>query len=151
MSTTEMARPVVILLIEDDPADVRLTREAMKEARLRHEMHVAIDGEQALAFLHRTAGFEDAPHPSLILLDLNLPRKSGLEVLEDIKADDNLKTIPVVVLTTSDADNDALASYRLQANCVVVKPVDLDQFLDVMVQIEHFWLFVARLPPRHLP
>ncbi len=144
------AAAVEILLVEDNPADVRLTREVLKEGAegLRHRLHVVEDGTQALAFLRREEGYRGVPRPDLILLDLNLPRKDGREVLEEIKADPDLCSIPVVVLTTSRSEEDVLRSYQLHANCYVTKPVDLDQFLEVVQTIRAFWLQVVRLPGR---
>ncbi len=139
--------PIEILLVEDNPGDVRLTIEALKEGKVRNNLHVAGDGEEALAFLRRQGRFASVPVPDLVLLDLNLPKKDGREVLEEIKADERLKHIPVVVLTTSGADEDILRSYDLQANCYITKPVDLDRFLDVIKAIEGFWLSVVKLPP----
>jgi two-component system, chemotaxis family, response regulator Rcp1 len=147
MSYRLEGRPVRILLVEDNPADVRLTREAMKEAKVRNELHVAQDGEDALAFLHKQGKHADAKRPDVILLDLNLPRKSGLEVLKEIKEDDELKRIPVVVITSSKAEQDIVRTYNLHANCYVTKPVDLNQFLEVVKSIEDFWLSIVRLPP----
>lgn len=140
------SKVVDILLVEDSPGDVRLTREALAEGKLRNNLHVVEDGEQALAYLHRQDGDADAPRPDLILLDLNLPRVDGREVLAHIKADPDLKRIPVVVLTTSSADEDVLRVYELAANCFITKPVDLDQFMRVVRSIEEFWLTVVRLP-----
>ncbi len=137
--------PIEILLIEDNPADVRLTREALKDARVWNQVHVAPDGVEALAYLRREGKYEQAPRPDLILLDLNLPRKDGRAVLEEIKRDESLKHIPVVVLTTSQAEQDILSSYRLRANAFVTKPVDLEQFLKVVHSIEHFWLEIVKL------
>lgn len=137
--------PIEVLVVEDSPADVRLTREALKDARVRNNISVAVDGVDALNFLHRRGRHADAPAPDLILLDLNLPRKDGLEVLQEIKADDYLRRIPVVVLTTSQADQDILRSYQLNANAYVTKPVDLEQFLEVVKSIEGFWLQVVKL------
>jgi len=139
-------RPVEILLVEDNPGDVRLTIEALRDGKVHNNLNVARDGVEALAYLRREAPFTTAARPDLILLDLNLPRKDGREVLAEIKADAELKTIPVVVLTTSRAEQDVLRSYELQANCFVTKPVDLDQFIDVVKSIENFWLTVVRLP-----
>ncbi|HKI55801.1 MAG TPA: response regulator [Trueperaceae bacterium] len=139
-------KEVDILLVEDSPGDVRLTREALAEGKLKNRLHVAEDGEQALAFLRRDGGYAEAPRPDLILLDLNLPRVDGREVLAQIKADHDLKRIPVVVLTTSSADEDVLRVYDLAANCYITKPVDLDQFMRVVRSIEEFWLTVVRLP-----
>ena len=135
-----------ILLVEDNPGDVRLTIEGLKEGKVRNKLHVARDGVEALAFLRQEGEFADAVRPDLILLDLNLPRKDGREVLADIKADPDLKTIPVVVLTTSRADQDVLQSYQLQANCYITKPVDLEQFIGVVKSLEEFWLTVVTLP-----
>jgi chemotaxis family two-component system response regulator Rcp1 len=146
MSYRLEGRPVRILLVEDNPADVRLTQEAMKEAKVRNELNVAQDGEEALAFLHKEGKHKDAKRPDVILLDLNLPRKSGLEVLKEIKGDDELKAIPVVVITSSKAEHDIVRTYNLHANCYVSKPVDLTQFLEVVKSIEDFWLSIVRLP-----
>jgi chemotaxis family two-component system response regulator Rcp1 len=137
--------PIEILLIEDNPADVRLTREALKDAKVWNQVHVAPDGVEALAFLRREGKYAQVPRPDLILLDLNLPRKDGRAVLEEIKEDDALKHIPVVVLTTSQAEQDILASYRFRANAFVTKPVDLEQFLRAVRSIEQFWLEVVKL------
>jgi two-component system, chemotaxis family, response regulator Rcp1 len=138
--------PIDILLVEDNPGDARLTREALRDAKVRNNLHVAADGVEALAFLRRQGRYADVPRPDLILLDLNLPKKDGREVLEEIKHEEALRHIPVVVLTTSQAEKDILESYRLQANAYVTKPVDLDQFLEVVRSIEQFWLQVVRLP-----
>ncbi|NQT19164.1 MAG: response regulator [Planctomycetes bacterium] len=140
--------PAEILLVEDNPGDVRLTMEALQEAKVLNTLHVAKDGVEAMAFLRREAENANAPRPDLILLDLNLPRKDGREVLAEIKADDDLKSIPVVVLTTSEAEEDILKSYNLHANCYIVKPVDLDQFIEVVKTLQGFWLMVVRLPPK---
>ncbi len=137
--------PIEVLLVEDSPADVRLTREALKEAKVRNNVHVAVDGVDAMDFLHRRGRHANAPIPDLILLDLNLPKKDGREVLEDIKSHDRLKRIPVVILTTSQSEQDILESYQLSANAYVTKPVDLEQFLDVVKSIEGFWLEVVKL------
>lgn len=139
--------PIVILLVEDNPGDVRLTREALKEAKVRNDLYVVEDGIEAIAFLRREGKYKDSPKPDLILLDLNLPKKSGLEVLTEIKADDKLKRIPVVVLTVSKDEEDIVKSYNLHANCFITKPVDLNQFLSVVKSIEDFWLTVVKLPP----
>ena len=138
--------PVEILLVEDSPGDVQLTIEALRDAKVSTHLHVATDGEEALAFLRREAGFEDVPRPDLVLLDLNLPKKSGHEVLEEIKSDPELRRIPVVILSTSDAEDDVLAAYDRSANCYVTKPVDLDRFWEVVRSIDQFWLSFARLP-----
>ena len=135
-----------ILMVEDNPADVRLTQEAFRNGRIHNSLNVAKDGVEAIDYLHRRGRFHDAPRPDLILLDLNLPRMNGREVLAEIKADPSLMRIPVVVLTTSRAENDVLKTYNLHANCYVVKPADLDEFVDVVKSIEHFWLKAATLP-----
>jgi CheY-like chemotaxis protein len=139
-------KPIEILLVEDNPADVRLTQEALKEGKVRNNLFVARDGVEALEFLRRQGPHAKATKPDLILLDLNLPRKDGREVLADIKNDDNMRTIPVVVLTTSSAEADILKSYNLHANCYITKPVDLEQFVQVIKSIDDFWLTVVRLP-----
>lgn len=138
--------PIEILLVEDNPADVRLTQEALKEGKVRNHLHVARDGIEAMEFLRRVGKYANAVRPDLILLDLNLPRKDGREVLADIKLDPDLKAIPVVVLTTSSAEQDIFKSYKLHANCYITKPVDLDQFVQVVKSIDDFWLTVVRLP-----
>ena len=137
--------PIEILLVEDNPPDVRLTVEALKDAKVRNNLHVAADGVEAMAFLRRQGKHVHAPHPDLILLDLNLPKKDGREVLEEIKSDDALKHIPVVILTTSQAEQDVLRTYRLSANAYVTKPVDLERFLRVVRSIEEFWLEIVKL------
>ena len=144
-----MSRSVEILLVEDSLGDVRLTREAFKEGKLANNLHVVHDGEAALAFLRLEGPYRDSVRPDLILLDLNLPKKDGREVLAAIKADDTLKQIPVVVLTTSKAEQDVLRAYDLHANCYVTKPVDLEQFLLVVKMIEEFWLQIVKLPRSH--
>jgi two-component system, chemotaxis family, response regulator Rcp1 len=138
--------PVKILLVEDNPADVRLTIEALKEGKIINRLNVVKDGVEALDYLQRRGAFTDAPRPDLVLLDLNLPKKDGREVLDEIKRDDDLKRIPVVVLTTSQAEEDILKSYNLHANCYISKPVDLEQFIAVVKTIEDFWLAVVSLP-----
>lgn len=143
-----LRREVDILLVEDSPGDARLLREALKEARSANRLQVVPDGEQAMRYLRRESPFGDASRPDLILLDLNLPRKDGREVLQEVKSDETLRRIPVVVLTTSQAEADILSSYDLHANCYIQKPVDLDHFLDVMRVIEEFWLRVVQLPRR---
>lgn len=145
--STEVVDVAQFLLVEDNPGDVRLTREALKESKLRNNLSVVGDGEEALAFLRRQPPYENAPRPDVILLDLNLPRKSGREVLAEIKADPDLKRIPVVVITSSEAEQDILASYDLHVNCYVTKPVDLDQFIKVVRSVSEFWLTIVRLPP----
>ena len=139
-------RPIEILLVEDNPGDVRLTVEGLKESKVRNNLHVARDGVEAMEFLRRTGPYSDAMRPDLILLDLNLPRMDGREVLLEIKSDAKLKTIPVVVLTTSRSEQDVLRSYELQANCYITKPVDLEQFITVVKSIEDFWFTIVTLP-----
>jgi CheY-like chemotaxis protein len=146
MASFEDSSPIEILLVEDSPGDIRLTQEALKEAKVLNRLSVAVDGVEALDFLHRRGEFPDAPHPDLILLDLNLPRKDGREVLKEIKAEEHLRRIPVVVLTTSQADADIINAYDLHANCYITKPVDFKQFIRVVQSIEDFWLTVVRLP-----
>lgn len=140
-------QPVEILLIEDNPGDVRLTQEALQSSKFANNLHVVKDGVEALAFLRREDDYTDAPTPDIILLDLNLPRKNGREVLEEIKTDEALRRIPVVVLTTSDDERDILASYNLYANCYITKPVDLNRFIEIVKSIGHFWLSIVKLPP----
>ncbi len=139
-------RAIQILLVEDSPSDTELTIEALRDGKVSNNLSVVEDGVQALQFLRREARFTQAPRPDLILLDLNLPRKDGREVLGELKADPNLRTIPVVVLTTSRADQDILKAYQLNANCYITKPVDFKQFIEVVRSIEHFWLTVVTLP-----
>jgi CheY-like chemotaxis protein len=145
--STEETRPIEILLVEDSPSDTELTLEALKDFKVRNHVSVVEDGVQAMQFLRRQGPYAQAPRPDLIMLDLNLPRKDGREVLADIKGDDNLKPIPIVVLTTSRADQDILRAYQLSANCYINKPVDFNQFLEVVRSIESFWLYVVTLPP----
>lgn len=140
------SRWVDILLVEDNPGDVRLTEEALREGKVKNRLHVANDGVEAIEFLRREGKYSDAVKPDLILLDLNLPRKDGREVLREIKADPGLRVIPVVVLTTSAAEEDILKTYNLHANCYITKPVDLEQFLKIVRTIEDFWLSVVKLP-----
>ncbi len=139
-------KPVEILLIEDNPGDIQLTREALEDCKMINNLHVAEDGEIALDYLFRTAGHEDIPIPDLIILDLNLPRLDGREVLEKIKSDDRLKLIPVVILTTSEADEDILKMYELHANCYITKPLNLERFFEVVKAIENFWMGIVVLP-----
>jgi len=144
---TDQGHPIEILLVEDSPSDTDLTLEALKDFKVRNHVSVVEDGVLAMQFLRRQGPYAQAPRPDLIMLDLNLPRKDGREVLAEIKADENLKTIPIVVLTTSRAEPDILRAYQLSANCYIQKPVDFNQFLDVVRSIESFWLFVVTLPP----
>ena len=136
-----------VLLIEDNPGDYRLTKEALKEGKVYNNLHWAQDGVEAIDFLKRQGKHAKAPRPDIILLDLNLPKKDGREVLSEIKGDEDLRKIPVVILTTSKAEEDVLKSYDLHANCYVTKPVDLDKFIIVVQSIDRFWLTVVTLPP----
>lgn len=138
--------PINILLVEDSPADVRLTQEVLRDAKIANELHVVGDGEAAMDFLRREGEYATRPRPDLVLLDLNLPRKDGREVLAELKEDPDLHTIPVIVLTTSSAERDVLRSYELSVNCYITKPIDLDEFIRVVRSIECFWLSVVRLP-----
>lgn len=141
-----MNRPVEILLVEDNEADIRLTREGIKEAKIHNNLHVTRDGEEAMGFLYKKGEYQNAVTPDLILLDLNLPKKDGREVLEEIKNDPSLRHIPVVILTTSEAEKDILKSYKLHANCYVTKPMGIDQFVEVISAIEDFWFTIVKLP-----
>lgn len=147
MNCSELGRPIEILLVEDNPGDAELTVEALRQGKVRNQMHLVEDGEAALAFLRRQEQYAGVPRPDVILLDLNLPRKDGREVLAEIKADEGLKQIPVIVLTTSEAEEDILRAYNLAVNCYITKPVDLDQFIKVVKAIEDFWFTVVKLPP----
>ena len=146
MTTPSFAKHIEILLVEDSPADIMITQDALSEARVLNTINVVEDGVEALAFLRREPPYTEARRPDLILLDLNLPRKSGREVLAEIKADPLLRTIPVVVLTTSQADEDVWKAYHLHANCYVVKPLDFATFVQAVRSIRHFWLCVVTLP-----
>ncbi len=146
MSLEPLGRPAEMLLVEDSPADVRLTQEALKEHRVRNNLSVATDGVEALAFLRQQGAYAGAPRPDLILLDLNLPKMDGRQLLEEIKKDPDLRRIPVVVLTTSQAEEDVVRSYNLHANCYITKPVDLLKFMSIVKDIEGFWLTIVRLP-----
>ena len=146
MDADQGVRSIELLLIEDNPGDVRLAQEGLREGKILNRLHVARDGEEAMAFLCREGAFADAPRPDLILLDLNLPKKDGREVLAEIKADPRLLRIPVVVLTTSEAEEDVLRSYNLHANCYITKPMDLDRFIEVIMAIEQFWFNIVQLP-----
>ena len=148
VTTGQGGQLVEILLVEDNAGDVRLTREALKEGRIRNRLHVVSDGEHALRFLRRQDEYADAPRPDLILLDLNLPRLDGREVLTDIKNDPRLKQIPVVVLTSSRAEKDLLSAYDQHANCFITKPVGFEDFMEVVRSIESFWLSIVVLPPK---
>jgi len=141
-------KPIEILLVEDNPGDVRLTIEALRDSKVKNTLNVAVDGVEAMEYLRKEGKFKDATRPDIILLDLNMPRKDGREVLADLKADDSLKQIPVVVLTTSEAEQDIIKSYELHANCYITKPVDLSRFIDIVKTIEDFWFTIVRLPPK---
>lgn len=146
LTTINYNRPVEILLVEDNEIDVRFTKRALKQGKVLNNLSIASDGEEAMDFLYQRNGFADSPRPDIILLDLNMPRKDGREVLTDIKTDESLMQIPVVVLTTSEAEQDVLSSYSLHANCYITKPVDFVKFVDVIRSLEDFWLAVVRLP-----
>lgn len=146
MQNLTAQKPVNILLVEDNPGDARLAQEALKENKVANTLHWVDDGVKALQFLHQQGPYADAPRPDVILLDLNLPRKDGREVLAEIKDDPELKRIPVVVLTVSQAEEDILRTYNLHANCYITKPLDLDRFLEVVQQVENFWLTIVKLP-----
>ena len=149
MNSTRLAQrePIDILLVEDNPGDVRLTEEAFKEGRIENTLYVVNDGVEALDFVHQRGDYAEAPRPDMILLDLNLPRKNGDEVLEELKGDDDLKCIPVVILTSSTAEEDIVKSYDLYANAYLTKPVDPDAFIEAVRSFEQFWFTVVRLPP----
>lgn len=138
-------KPVEVLLVEDDPGDVILTQEGLRASKLHINLYVVDNGEKALAFLHREPPYEDAPRPGLIILDLNLPRVNGMEVLKEIKTNETLQTIPTVILTTSRAEEDVVRSYKLGANCYVSKPLNLDEFVKVVSSIESFWFTVVEI------
>ncbi|MBI4835609.1 MAG: response regulator [Planctomycetes bacterium] len=146
MANNNGINPIEVLLVEDSPADVRLTKEALKEEKLHVNLHVVSDGVEAMEFLRREGRFTKAVRPDLILLDLNLPKKDGREVLKEIKCDDSLKSIPVVILTVSKAEEDIAKSYKLHANCYITKPLDLNQFSTVVKSIKDFWLTIVKLP-----
>ena len=148
MTQPQSGRQIEVLLVEDDPGDVLMTREAFQDYKVRNQLHVVTDGTEAMAFLRRAGSYADAPRPDLVLLDLNLPRMDGREVLQEIKSDPELSSIPVVVLTTSEAEEDVLRSYTLHANAYVTKPVDFERFISVVRQIDDFFVTVVRLPTR---
>ncbi|WP_414575825.1 response regulator [Anabaena sp. CCY 9402-a] len=139
--------PIQVLLVEDNPGDVELTRIALEDSKISVNLNVVEDGVEAMAFLRKQEQYADVPHPDIVLLDLNLPRKDGREVLAEIKTDQHLKRIPVVVLTTSQAEEDILKAYNLSANCYIAKPVDFDQFVRIVQSIENFWFAIVKLPP----
>jgi len=143
---THAIRPIEVLLVEDNPGDVRLMQEALKDAKVRNNLHVVNDGDEAMSFLRRQEKYSDSPEPDLIMLDLNLPGKDGREVLQEIKTHPALMHIPVVIVTTSSAEEDILESYSLHANCFVKKPVNLEQFIKVVHAIEDFWFTIVKLP-----
>ena len=147
MSAQALGRLVEILLVEDNAGDARLAMEVLKEAKVRNELHWVQDGVEAMAFLRREGEYADAPRPDVILLDLNLPKKDGREVLADIKSDESLRRIPVVILTVSADEQDILDTYDNHANCYITKPLDLGQFIEVVKSIEEFWLTIVKLPP----
>ena len=147
MISKASGRPIEILLVEDNPGDVRLTQEALKEGKVLNRLSVVKDGVEAIFFLKKKEKYKDAPRPDLILLDLNLPKKNGREVLGEIKRDPEFMRIPVVILTISRDEQDILKSYNLHANCYIIKPVDLNQFINVVKSIEDFWLTIVKLPP----
>jgi chemotaxis family two-component system response regulator Rcp1 len=140
--------PIDILMVEDNLGDARLAQEALKESKMFNNLHHVLDGVEAMEFLRKEGKYKDVPTPDIILLDLNLPRKDGREVLAELKATPKLKSIPVVVLTTSDAEQDIVMSYNLHANCYITKPVDLDKFIEIIRGIENFWLSIVKLPPQ---
>lgn len=146
MNNQKIGRPIKILLVEDSPGDVRLTQEAFKDSKLCNKVYVVGDGVEAMDFLYKKKKYTNASRPDIILLDLNLPKKNGREVLREIKGDENLKRIPVVILTTSKAEEDIIKSYNLHANCYITKPVDLNQFTRVVKSIENFWFTIVKLP-----
>ncbi len=148
MNTPTLSNPIEILIVEDSPTDALLTRRALADAKFFSRVHIAKDGVEAIAFLRNHAPYAAAPRPQLILLDLNMPRMGGREVLAEIKTDDDLRSIPVIVLTSSSAEEDVLSSYKLHANCYITKPVDFDAFAAAVASIENFWFFIATLPPR---
>jgi CheY-like chemotaxis protein len=148
MKVGEKSRLIEILLVEDSAGDVRLVKEALKENKFLNNLYVARDGVEAMKFLHQEGEYADAVRPDLILLDLNLPKKDGREVLAEVKGDEDLKRIPVVIMTVSEAEEDILKTYNLHANCYITKPIDLDQFIKVVRSVESFWLTIVKLPPR---
>lgn len=148
MNIEERVMPIEILLVEDSPGDVRLTQEALKESKLKNNLHVVSDGAEAIDFVQKKGKYTTMPRPDLILLDLNLPKKDGREVLTEIKADKDLRHIPVVILTVSRSEEDILRSYGLHANCYIVKPIDFNQFISVVKAIENFWFTIVKLPSR---
>ena len=149
MTNEKKTQPIKILLVEDNPGDIRLTKEVFKEGKIRNRMEVVMDGEEAIFYLKKTGKYKDVITPDIILLDLNLPKKDGREVLAEIKADPVLMLIPVIVLTTSESELDILNMYSHHANCYITKPVDFNQFINVIKSIENFWLSIVKLPPNN--
>ncbi len=147
MSSEKAIMPIEVLLVDDNPGDAQLTRIALEDSKISVHLNVVEDGVEAIAFLRKQEKYAQAAHPDIILLDLNLPRKDGREVLAEIKGDENLKRIPVVILTTSQAEEDILEAYNLSANCYITKPVDFDQFVKIVKSIENFWFAIVKLPP----
>ncbi len=147
MNNATAIMPIEVLLVEDNPGDAELTRIALEDSKISVNLNVVEDGVEAMAFLHKQGNYANAPHPDIVLLDLNLPRKDGREVLAEIKADQKLRRIPVVVLTTSQSEEDILKAYNLSANCFITKPVDFDQFVKIVQSIENFWFAIVKLPP----
>ncbi|HCJ66141.1 MAG TPA: response regulator [Elusimicrobia bacterium] len=148
MNHEETGKPIEILLVEDNPADVRLTKEALRDSKVKNKLYVVESGVEAIDFLRHKGKYTKAVHPDLILLDLNLPKKSGREVLKEIKEDEDLKSIPVVILTISQAEEDILGTYHSHANCYIAKPIGFDQFIKVVKSIENFWFTIVKLPPK---
>lgn len=147
MNNRPIIMPIEVLLVEDNPGDAELTRIALQDSKISINLNIVEDGVEAMAFLRKQDNYAKKPHPDIVLLDLNLPRKDGREVLAEIKSDDNLKRIPVVVLTTSQSEEDILKAYNLAANCYITKPVDFDQFVKIVQSIENFWFAIVKLPP----
>lgn len=149
MNNADKSKPIDILLVEDNPGDIRLTQEAFKDGKIKNKLNIVMDGEEAILYLKKTGKYKDVSTPDIILLDLNLPKKDGREVLAEIKEDPNLKCIPVIILTTSSAQSDILSTYLRHANCYIMKPVDFDQFINVVRSIENFWLSIVKLPNKN--
>ena len=146
MDSTDKNKPIEILLVEDDPADIDLMQEALEESKLGNNLHVVVDGEEAMAFLRKEGKYAQKPRPALILLDLKLPKKNGREVLADIKSSDDLKSIPVVIISSSKGEEDIAKSYHLGANCYITKPVDFNKFVEIVQSLEEFWFTIVKLP-----
>lgn len=149
MLTIDYPKEIEILMVEDNLGDIRLTQEAIKRNKLRVRLRFVLDGVEAMAYLKKEGNYSTVHRPDIILLDLNLPKKNGKEVLNEIKSDETLKCIPVVILTSSPAEEDVIKSYQLQANCFISKPIDLDSFIEIIHSIEHYWLSIVKLPPNH--